>query len=141
MGALCPTCHIVQPKKKKKKYFLLFVIEKYLTYTEVERIFPNVSLQQLSVRDHFILVFSFSNTLNTKCVGFFLTPTSPVTRLLLLSCFSRVRLFATPWTVAYQAPPSVGFSKQEYWSGVPSPSPPVTLVLQFNSVLILTIWN
>ena len=32
---------------------------------------------------------------------------------------SRVRLFATPWTAAYQAPPSMGFSKQEYWSGVP----------------------
>ena len=36
---------------------------------------------------------------------------------------SRVRLFATPWTAAYQAPPSMGFSGQEYWSGVPSPSP------------------
>ena len=35
---------------------------------------------------------------------------------------SRVRLFATPWTVAYQAPPSMGFSRQEYWSGAPSPS-------------------
>ena len=36
---------------------------------------------------------------------------------------SRVRLFATPWTVAHQAPPSMGFSRQEYWSGVPFPSP------------------
>ena len=36
---------------------------------------------------------------------------------------SRVRLFATPWTAAYQAPLSMGFSKQEYWSGVPLPSP------------------
>ena len=36
---------------------------------------------------------------------------------------SRVRLFATPWTVAHQAPPSMGFSRQEYWSGVPLPSP------------------
>ena len=35
---------------------------------------------------------------------------------------SRVRLFATPWTVAYQAPLSMGFSKQEYWSGLPFPS-------------------
>ena len=34
---------------------------------------------------------------------------------------SRVRLFATPWTVAYQAPPSMGFSRQEYWSGLPFP--------------------
>ena len=36
---------------------------------------------------------------------------------------SRVRLFATPWTAASQAPPSMGFSRQEYWSGVPFPSP------------------
>ena len=38
---------------------------------------------------------------------------------------SRVRLLVTPWTAAYQAPPSMGFSRQEYWSGVPSPSPRV----------------
>ena len=36
---------------------------------------------------------------------------------------SRVRLFATPWTVAYQAPQSMGFSRQEFWSGLPFPSP------------------
>ena len=36
---------------------------------------------------------------------------------------SRVRLFVTPWTVAHQAPPSMEFSRQEYWSGLPFPSP------------------
>ena len=36
---------------------------------------------------------------------------------------SRVCLFATPWTIAYQAPPSMGFSRQEYWNGLPFPSP------------------
>ena len=36
---------------------------------------------------------------------------------------SRVRLFATPWTVAYQASRSMGFSRQEYWNGLPFPSP------------------
>ena len=36
---------------------------------------------------------------------------------------SRVRLLMTPWTAAYQAPPSMGFSRQDYWSGVPLPSP------------------
>ena len=36
---------------------------------------------------------------------------------------SRVRLFATLWMVACQAPPSMGFSRQEYWSGLPFPSP------------------
>ena len=34
-----------------------------------------------------------------------------------------VQLFATPWTVAYQVPPSMGFYRQEYWSGLPFPSP------------------
>ena len=36
---------------------------------------------------------------------------------------SLLRLFETPWTVAYQASPSMGFSRQEYWSGLPLPSP------------------
>ena len=40
-----------------------------------------------------------------------------------MKSLSHVRLFATPWTVAYQAPRSMGFSRQEYWSGVPFPSP------------------
>ena len=43
---------------------------------------------------------------------------------------SRVRLLATPWTAAYQAPPTMGLSKQEYWSGLPLPSPQVELVLK-----------
>ena len=47
-----------------------------------------------------------------------------------LSC---VRLLATPWTAAYQAPPSMGFSRQEYWSGVPLPS----LMLIFYIIQIL----
>ena len=43
--------------------------------------------------------------------------------LLLLSRFSRVRLRATPQTGAHQSPPSLGFSRQEHWSGLPFPSP------------------
>ena len=41
----------------------------------------------------------------------------------MLSHFSHVQLFATPWTIASQAPLSMGFSRQEYWSGLPFPSP------------------
>ena len=48
---------------------------------------------------------------------------SPTLLLLLLSRFSRVRICATPQTAAHQAPLSMGFSRQEYWSGVPLPSP------------------
>ena len=40
---------------------------------------------------------------------------------------SRVQLSATPWTAAYQSPPSMGFSRQEYWSGMPLPSPVIIL--------------
>ena len=40
-----------------------------------------------------------------------------------MKSLSRVRLFATPWTVAYKAPLSTEFSRQEYWSGLPFPSP------------------
>ena len=43
--------------------------------------------------------------------------------LLLLTCFSRVQLFTTPWTAAHQAFLSMGFSRQEYWSGLPCPPP------------------
>ena len=43
--------------------------------------------------------------------------------LSLLSCLSRVQLCATPQTAAHQAPPSLGFSRQEHWSGLPFPSP------------------
>ena len=58
---------------------------------------------------------------------------------------SRVRLFATPWTVPYQAPPSMGFSRQEFWSGLPFPSSgifptqgsnPGLLYLQADSLLL-----
>ena len=51
---------------------------------------------------------SFSNTWKWKVKG---------------KSLSRVWLLAIPWTAAYQAPPSVGFSRQEYWSGMPLPSP------------------
>ena len=40
-----------------------------------------------------------------------------------VNSLSPIRLFATPWTVAYQVSPSMGFSRQEYWSGLPFPSP------------------
>ena len=49
-------------------------------------------------------------------------PESPV-HACMLSCFSHVWLFVTPWTVASQAPLSMGFSRQEYWSGLPCPPP------------------
>ena len=74
-----------------------------------------------------------------------------------MKLLSRVRLFATPWTVAYQALLSMGFSRQRYWSGLPFPSPedlpdpgiePWSLTLQGDALpseppgkLYITLWN
>ena len=52
---------------------------------------------------------------------------------------SRAQLLVTPWTGAYQAPPSLGFSRQEYWSGVPLPSPDTLLyLLQISFLYIIS---
>ena len=56
--------------------------------------------------------------------------------LLLLSRFSSVWLFVTLWTIAHQAPPSIEFSRQEYWSGLPFPSPGVFLTQGLNPSLL-----
>ena len=66
------------------------------------------------------VAISFSNAWKWKVKGKF------------LSC---VQLLATPWTAAHQAPPSMGFSRQEYWSGVPLPSPWSLLVQSFSQFL------
>ena len=47
----------------------------------------------------------------------------PIPTKVKVKLLSRARLFVTPWAVAYQAPLSMGFSRQEYWSGFPFPSP------------------
>ena len=62
---------------------------------------------------------------------------------------SRVRLLATPWTATHQAPPSMGFSRQEYWSGVPLPSPSWGIDLDYCDIewfaletkIILSFWR
>ena len=71
-------------------------------------------------------------------------------RILGLACvcaqsFSCVQLCATPWTVAYQSPLSMGFPRQEYWSGLPFPSPNIlgqlTLKLQYSWNILFRIQN
>ena len=52
-----------------------------------------------------------------------------------LSHSSRVQLFVTPWTIARQAPLSTGFSRQEYWSGLPCPS------LDYTYIIVVYLWN
>ena len=61
----------------------------------------------------------------------------------MLSSLSCVLLFMTPWTIAHQAPPSMGFSRQEYWSGLPLPSPKRFSSVQSLShvLLFMTPWT
>ena len=54
---------------------------------------------------------------------FHLSAFTPASWVRVCESLSPVQLFATLWTVAHQAPPSIGFSRQEYWSGLPFPSP------------------
>ena len=96
--------------------------------------------------DYFQHVFSFQLL---YCLSSFACSLVLLLLLLLLSCFNHVRLFATPWTVSYQAPLLMGFSSQKYWSGVPLPSPLSVSTfcnnsnLQFSSVtqLCMTLCN
>ena len=54
-----------------------------------------------------------------------------------MKSLSRFRLLATPWTTVYPAPPSMGFSRQQYWSGVPLPSPKHRILNDINQSKIL----
>ena len=67
-----------------------------------------------------------------------------------MKSLSYVRLFATPWTITYQVPPSMGFSRQEYWSGLPFPTPgnlpepgikPGSPALQADALPLLTFFS
>ena len=69
------------------------------------------------------LMFQPSRSFPRFSLAWHASPTSVMLLLLLLSHFSCVRLCATPGTAAHQAPLSLGFSRQEYWSGLPFPSP------------------
>ena len=59
----------------------------------------------------------------------------------MLNCFSRVWLFATPWTVAHQAPVSMGFSRHEYWAGLPCPPPCPSWPRDGTRILCLLHWQ
>ena len=73
-----------------------------------------------------ICKYDLYNILSTKTMLFHVwwyIALPPIGFLISKKSLSRVQLFATPWTVASQTPPSMGFSRQEYWSGLPFPSP------------------
>ena len=75
------------------------------SWTQLKRL-SSSSSKTLTGASQVVLVFSKESTCQCRKV----------------KSLSRVQLLATPWTTAYQAPPPMGFSRQEYWSGVPLPS-------------------
>ena len=82
------------------------------------------------VNGHILSNFARSANTNEKCSGqrgtwghFSHGPHFSNIMEVKVKTLSRVWLFATPWTAAYQAPPSIGISRQEYWSGLPCPCP------------------
>ena len=68
-------------------------------------------------------VLSDSQRSTKKIIGYQARQNEMAFVIHLCVCVTHVQLFATAWTVACQAPPSMGFSRQEYWNGLPFPSP------------------
>ena len=66
------------------------------------------------------LGIKLASSMSPAVAGGFFTTSAKIVKV---KSFSRVRLFVTPWTVAYQAPQSMEFSRQEYWNGLPCPPP------------------
>ena len=102
-------------------FFLIFSLKLALSvsfFTLINRLFSSSSLSAIRVISSAylrLLIFLQARTMEWVAISFSNAWKWKVKVRLL----SRVRLFATPWTAAHQAPPSVGFSRQEYWSGVP----------------------
>ena len=73
----------------------------------------------------FLFILTYAHVLGTKMRASLRRRTFNLHTYFMHVCMlSRVRIFATPWTIARQAPLSMGFSRQEYWSGLPFPTPP-----------------
>ena len=107
-----PMVWILPPGRKPAWFFRLTSPASFLSWTTVLPVCPKIVVSPF---------VQFSNDLwKILCMAHVL---HYVQKLLLLSRFSCVQLCATPWTAAYQASPSMGFSRQEHWSGLPFPSP------------------
>ena len=79
---------------------------------------------------------SWDLTEEHRFIRFSLSSIMSLMSVCVLSCFSCIWLFATPWTIAHQAPLSLRFFRQEYWIGVPCPSP-VSLYLPLKTIRVL----
>ena len=111
------SCCSILPKKDKVRIYvcsqMLLVVSKH--------ILGKMTTKKQSNRKRSLFLPHLGCTCLTKCTSWL---TAAICHLKVkVKSLSRVHLCATPWTVAHQAPPSMGFSRQEYWSGLPFPSP------------------
>ena len=104
----------------KKQYLELLVVSYFLLSADKVSHKKDVKTFSSSLSMDYHLVYTGFTLPEFLVLG---QPAHLLGLLLLLSRFSRVQLCATPQTAAHQAPPSLGFSRQEYWSGLPLPSP------------------
>ena len=113
-------------------------LKSWLFHEPLDKIFPHLSPKDICTCLWRFLHWSYShlscpswgnaiipalNFLPLSLANFSLIGLSYQSMFYLVKSLSRVRLSVTPWTVAHQAPPSMGFSRQEHWSGLPFPSP------------------
>ena len=111
----------------QKSYF----IHNYLTWKSKHRCTNVISSRWLEKKKKKLLEGTLFGLTVTRKIAV-AEKGSCILLLLLLSRFSCVWLCATPWTAAHQAPPSMGFSRQEYWSGLLFPSPSCILMITNN---------
>ena len=102
----------------------LHVLRLHLIYKRTHRLNLHILTHTLTHIHAYPLSYSHILTITiTHAQSYTHAHTNTHAAKLLIRHFSRVRLCAIPWTAAYQAPPSMGFSRQEYWSGLSLPSP------------------
>ena len=115
-------------QKSLRRNGIVLIVNKRAQSSVLECNFKNdrmilVHPQGKSFNNTVIQVYAPTTDAEEAEVDWFYEDLQPLLLLLLLSRFSRVQLCATPWTAAHQAPPSLGFSRQEHRSGLPLPSP------------------
>ena len=124
------TSEVTQQQQQQR--FIVYIYHSFFIYSSVDGhlgcfhvlAIVNSAAVNTGVHVSFSILFSSGHTPRNGIVGGFIPPMPMIMMLLLLlSRFSRVRLCATSQTAAHQAPPSLGFSRQEHWSGQPFPSP------------------
>ena len=144
---MCPTCSHANHKDHRCSKPVKGVVHRWLDYRDPVCT-PHMKMSGRNNSFRPSLMHSFSQQIVSKLLQYItqcrrgtllLNEVKQVKPVLVCKCaksLSRVRLFATPWTEAHQVPLSMGFSRQEYWSGLPCPLQGIFLTQGLNSHLL-----